>query len=361
MSNFHTLTVKSVTQVSSQAVAVAFNIPSSLSEMFKYVQGQYLTLEIETEGQKLRRSYSICSSKYHNEPLTIAVKRVQGGKVSNIINDTFSEGMDVKVMEPMGNFHTPLISSNQKHYFLFAGGSGITPMMSILKSVLFVEPNSKITLIYANSSIESIIFLDEISTLTQKNADKIRLIHILEQSNEISTYQGILTQDFAEKIVNDLQIMPNPQAEYFVCGPGPMMENVKNALLIKSVNQQNIHIEYFSAKDPSLANAVESGVNDEQEEIKSGTSKVTIKYDGRVCEFEMNVKNTVLEAALDAGYDPPYSCMVAACCTCRAKLLKGKVHMDDRESLTDGEINDGYVLTCQSHPRTAIVELDFDM
>lgn len=358
---FHKLTIQSVTKVSPQAVAVSFDIPNSIASQFDYIQGQYVTLELEVAGQKHRRSYSICSSKYHQEPLTIAVKRVAGGLISNVINDVFSPGVEVNVMEPMGNFHTSLHPSNQVHYYLIAGGSGITPMMSILKSVLFVEPQSQITLVYANQSKESIIFFEDLNALQQQYNSRLKIIHVLEQADSIANYNGLLSKELAISVFNDLHIDTTTRSEFFICGPGPMMENAKNALIEKAIQVDRIHIEYFSAKDPSLAQSIESGTNDDQAEITSGTSKVIIKYDGRVCEFEMNVKNTVLEAALDAGYDPPYSCMVAACCTCRAKIIKGKVHMDDRESLTDGEIKDGYVLTCQSHPRTAIVELDFDM
>jgi len=362
MSKFHKLKVAEVKNEIAEAVSISFEVPESLKQNFNYLPGQYTTLKLHINGENVNRSYSFCSSPYMNEPLTIAVKRVAGGKGSNYINDNFKPGVEIEVMEPMGNFHSPVSETNEKHYLLFGGGSGITPVMAILKSVLVKESKSKVTLFYGNRNEQSIIFKDKLDTLVAQHADRLKVVHVLDAPiASWSGYNGPIIKDVALKLLRENTNLNFQQAEFFICGPTPMMKNVEEALGVLQIPKEKIHIEYFTAKADEDKKAADVGTTVESSAPFTGKTKVKIIYDGNEREFEVSEKETILEAALDAGYDPPYSCMVAACCTCRAKLLSGKVEMDDRESLTDAEIAKGYVLTCQSHPKSHGIVLNYDM
>lgn len=344
------------------AVSISFEVPENLKNNFDFLPGQYTTLKLIVEGEHVNRSYSFCSSPFLNEPLTIAVKRVAGGKGSNYINDNFKVGAEVEVMEPMGNFHSPLNEANEKHYVLFAGGSGITPVFSILKSVLSKEPKSKVTLFYGNRNSSSIIFKGRIEKLGKENSSRLKVVHILDMEEAgWAGYTGFIVKEMALKLLRENTDLNFQYAEFFICGPTPMMKSAEEALHTLGIPKEKIHIEYFTAKADEDKKAADVGTATAGETPFTGKAKVKIIYDGNEREFEMSEKETVLGAALDAGYDPPYSCMVAACCTCRAKLISGKVEMDDRESLTDAEIAKGYVLTCQSHPKSNNVVLSYDM
>lgn len=344
------------------AVSVSFEVPSELKQSFNFIPGQYTTLKLNINGEHINRSYSFCSSPYLNEPLTIAVKRVAGGKGSNFINDNFKTGVEIEVMEPMGNFHSALNESNEKHYLLFGGGSGITPVMSILKSVLAKEPKSKVTLFYGNRNENSIIFKDKLEVLLSQYSERLRIVHILDAPlGSWNGYSGFMVKDLVLKLLRENTNLNFQNAEFFICGPTPMMKSVEEALGVLQIPKEKIHIEYFTARAEEDKQAATSGTVVPDAQPFTGRTKVKIIYDGNEREFEVSEKETILEAALDAGYDPPYSCMVAACCTCRAKLISGKVEMDDRESLTDAEIARGYVLTCQSHPKSNGIVLNYDM
>ncbi len=362
MSKFHKLKVIDVKNEIADAVSISFEVPYELKQHFGFLPGQYTTLKMNIGGEHVNRSYSFCSSPFLNEPLTIAVKRVAGGKGSNFINDNFKPGVEIEVMEPMGNFHSPLNEANEKHYILFGGGSGITPLMSILKSVLAKEPKSKITLFYGNRNENSIIFKDKLEALVSQHSERLKTVHILDAPlGSWSGYSGFMVKDMVLKLLRDNSNLNFQNTEFFICGPTPMMKNVEEALGVLGIPQEKIHIEYFTARLAEDKQAATSGSAEADAEPFTGRAKVRIIYDGNEREFEVSEKETILEAALDAGYDPPYSCMVAACCTCRAKLVSGKVEMDDRESLTDAEIAKGYVLTCQSHPKSNGIVLNYDL
>lgn len=362
MSKFHKLKIAEVKNEIAEAVSVSFLVPDELKSSFHYLPGQYTTLKLNIDGEQVNRSYSFCSSPFANEPITIAVKRVAGGKGSNFINDNFKPGVEIEVMEPMGNFHSPISAGNRKNYFLFGGGSGITPVMAILKSVLLQEPESTVTLFYGNRNEQSIIFKDKLEVLAADFATRLKVVHILDSpSGSWNGYRGPILKELALKLLRENTNLNFQQAEFFVCGPTPMMKNVEEALSVLQIPKEKIHIEYFTAKAEEDKKAAGVGTVTANETPFTGKTKVKIIYDGNECEFEVSEKETILEAALDAGYDPPYSCMVAACCTCRAKLLSGKVEMDDRESLTDAEIAKGYVLTCQSHPKSNHIVLNYDL
>jgi ring-1,2-phenylacetyl-CoA epoxidase subunit PaaE len=362
MSKFHKLKVSEVKNEIAEAVSVSFNVPAELKQNFSFLPGQYTTLKMNVGGENVNRSYSFCSSPFLGEPLTIAVKRVAGGKGSNFINDNFKTGVEIEVMEPLGNFHSPLSESNEKHYILFGGGSGITPLMSILKSVMVKEPKSKVTLFYGNRNEDSIIFKDTLELLSAKYPDRLKIVHVLDLPLRTWIgYSGFMVKDMALRLLRENTNLNFQQAEFFICGPTPMMKSVEEALGLLQIPKEKIHIEYFTAKAEEDKQTATAGTVVPTAEPFTGRTRVKIIYDGNEREFEVSEKETILEAALDAGYDPPYSCMVAACCTCRAKLVSGKVEMDDRESLTDSEIAKGYVLTCQSHPKSNGIVLNYDM
>ncbi|MBL0308419.1 MAG: 2Fe-2S iron-sulfur cluster binding domain-containing protein [Bacteroidetes bacterium] len=362
MSKFHKLKVSGVKNEIAEAVSVSFEVPEEIKQHYIYHPGQYTTLKLLINGEHVNRSYSFCSSPYLNEPLTIAVKRVSGGKGSNFINDNFKPGIEIEVMEPMGNFHAPIEASNQKHYILFAGGSGITPIISILKSVLTKEPQSKVTLFYGNRNESSIIFKDKLEEASAQHSDRLKLVHIFDApASSAWPYTGYMVKDMALRLMRENTDLNFQQAVFFICGPTPMMKSIEEALGTLQISKEQIHIEYFTARLDEDKKAADVGAAVIGDVPFEGKTKVKIIYDGKEREFEVSGKETILEAALDAGYDPPYSCMVAACCTCRAKLVSGKVEMDDRESLTDGEIAKGYVLTCQSHPKSHGIVLNYDV
>ena len=362
MSKFHKLKIKEVRNEIADAVSVAFEVPAELQENFKYTPGQYTTLKLTINGEHVNRSYSFCSSPYLNEPFTIAVKRVAGGVGSNYINDNFKPGVEIEVMEPLGKFYSPLDENNEKHYILFAGGSGITPVISILKSVLVKEPKSTVTLFYGNRNENSIIFKDRLDELLLKYPNRLKIVHAYDQPIGVgSGYTGWMVIDMVLRLLRENTNLSFHHAEFFICGPTPMMKSVEEALAVLQIPKEKIHIEYFTARLEEDKKVADVGAVTAGAAPFTGKTKVKIIYDGNQHEFEVSEKETILEAALDAGYDPPYSCMVAACCTCRAKLLSGKVEMDDRESLTDGEIAKGYVLTCQSHPKSHGIVLNYDL
>jgi ring-1,2-phenylacetyl-CoA epoxidase subunit PaaE len=361
MSRFHQVKVLKVVQETSDAVSVSFEVPEELKSNFNFLPGQYTTLRLNINGEQVNRSYSFCSSPFMNEPLTIAVKRVENGKGSNFVNNHFKPGTEVELMEPMGNFHTELNEHSAKHYVLFGGGSGITPVLSILKSVLVKEPKSKVTLFYGNRNENSIIFKQLLAELVTQFGNRLKLVYIFDAPLAPATYSGYVVKEMALKLLRENTDMNFQSAEFFICGPTPMMKEVESALNLLDIPKSKIHIEYFTAKAEEDRVAADVGTVASTEAPFTGKTKVTIIFDGNTREFEVSEKETILEAALDAGYDPPYSCMVAACCTCRAKLISGKVEMDDRESLTDGEIAKGYVLTCQAHPKSNGIILNYDM
>ncbi len=355
MSKFHQLTVSEVKKETPDCVSVTFEIPSELLKDYQYSHGQHLTLKLLVNGKEVRRSYSLCSSPLVKEPLRVAIKRVKDGLGSNHINDNFKKGDRVEVMVPMGNFYTELKSSNRKHYVLFAGGSGITPMMSIIKTTLIAEPQSKLTLFYGNYNEASTIFKTELDELARQNPDRLTIRYIFQNpsdSNYPTDLLGIMNKDKVKEVISKY-LERNPVIEYFICGPGPMMDNAKEVLENNNVNKNFIHIEYFTSvieepkKDPT--------------DIHGSICEVTVIADGKETTFQLATDgDAILDAAMDAGVDAPFSCKGAVCATCRAKLMEGKVNMTINYALTDDEVEDGYILTCQSHPITPVVVVDYD-
>jgi ring-1,2-phenylacetyl-CoA epoxidase subunit PaaE len=355
MAKFYSLKVSDVKRETADAVSVAFEVPPQLWPEYQYKQGQYLTLKLKVNGEEIRRSYSVCTSPFGEKELRIAIKEVKDGKASTFINRNLKVGDMIEVMTPMGTFHSILSGSAKKHYVLFAGGSGITPMMSILKSVLYVEKQSKITLFYANRDEDATIFKSEIEKLEAANGDKLKVVFAYDapKSLVIDLHKGLPTKEKVKALLENYGC--TNADEYFICGPGPMMENVKSVLEGFKVAKEKIHIEYFTAVLEAVAKAegVAPGKN-----VKSS---VTVSLYGIETHFDLKTEgSSILEAAIDAGVDAPFSCKGAVCCTCRAKVLEGKVKMDANFALTDAEVEDGYILTCQAHPLTEKVVIDYD-
>ena len=363
---FHTLTISRVEKQTKDAVAITLDVPADIQPVFLYKPGQHVTVRAVVNGVEHRRNYSICSSPLEDEPLKIAVKKVHDGAVSQWLNEQASAGMQIDVYPPMGNFTKDCDPANARHYTLFAGGSGITPVMSILKCILRVEPNSVATLFYANRAPDSIIFDEELTSLASAYDGRFRLVHILEDNagTDRSSYIGRLDSAMMDRLLAD-KVPSFDSVEAFVCGPPGMMESVINSLHGKGLTDSRIHREYFTIEhhktEESMKGEDGSMKGTEAQVVeKLITRTVKVKLYGDVFEVEVDPEESILAAAQREGYDPPYACQIGACCTCRAKVTSGKVIMDEREALSDDEIEEGYALTCQSHPVTDGVFVDYD-
>ncbi len=352
MSRFHSLTVKEVTRETADCVSIAFQIPAHLSSEFTYLQGQYITFKLNINGQEIRRSYSVCSSPLTDTDLRVAVKKVKEGKGSIYLNEKIKAGDVLEVMTPMGNFYTAVNAANKKEYILFAGGSGITPMLSIIKSVLKAEPQSNIQLFYGNENEEAIIFSQQLNKLEQEANGKLKVHHILNQSQTAipEIYKGIMTKEKVAALMNSF-VKVNIDTEIFICGPTPMMQNVEQTLQTMNVPKLQVHLEYFSAPVDTAAIS---------EPIGAKKASLTIILDGDEVVTELLPDESILEAALRINLDAPYACQGGSCCTCRALLVEGKVEMKVNYALLDAEVKQGFILTCQSHALTDTIVVDYD-
>ncbi len=353
--HFHTLAVKSIYKETSDCVIITFDIPESLKELFQFSQGQNVTLKKNIDGEAIRRSYSICSAPFEDR-LSIAVKKVAGGKFSTYANRELKQGDLLEVMPPTGRFNTPLIKTNKKNYVAFAAGSGITPIISIIKATLATEPASSFTLVYGNRSRSSIIFYEELAGLKNKYLDRFSFINML--SKEKTTADINYGRINKEKLTDLQQLIDfRSMDEIFICGPSEMLFSVKKFLLKTGIDQKKIHFELFTTPDGRPT----GGKQTEYTENAAKTSKITIQLDGRSFDFKLAFNGeSILNAALNQGADLPYACKGGVCCTCRARLTLGEVKMDVNYALEEDEIAKGFILTCQSHPLTEKVIIDFD-
>lgn len=358
MPKFHTLSVCDIRRETADAVSIAFDVPETLKGDFAFKQGQYLTIRKEINGEELRRNYSVCVSPLSGE-LRVAIKQVPNGRFSTFANQQLKVGDRLDVMTPMGKFFTEVKEGQQKNYVGFAGGSGITPIMSILKTVLEVEPGSSFTLFYANRGFDSIIFNEEIEAMKNRFMDRFIVHHIFsEEQIEGKLFNGFITaektQDFA-RFFFDVEKVD----EYFICGPEPMMLAIQEGLRNLKVEDKKIHLELFTApgkRPTATAAAPKKPVID-----PAKASKVKIILDGDAFEFALPYGGeNVLDAALKQGADLPFACKGGVCCTCRAKVIEGEVEMDVNYALEPEEVEAGFILTCQAHPRTERVVVDFD-
>lgn len=353
---FQPLKVKEIIQETHDANTVVFEKPS---EGFTYKPGQYLTLKFQIGAESARRAYSLCSSPISDSDLAVTVKRVDQGLVSNHIANSLKAGDTVEVMPPMGNFKVELDSSRAHHYVLLGGGSGITPLMSIIKSVLDIESGSKVTLIYANKSENDIIFRSKLDELQSQFGGRIKVIHSLDEASASWTgLSGLLTKMSILSMVQDIMNVDTLSKSFWICGPGGFMEEVQSALGFLGIDKSDIHREVFTAALPD-PNKEEAKASSAPVAGKRGDYTVKVMLDGEEKEVFVKEKTTILEAVIDDGMDPPYACQMGVCCTCRAKVISGQVEMEEDEGLSDQEIEDGYVLTCQSHPLTPDVVVEY--
>ena len=357
----HKLKIAKVIKLNTEAVAIYLYIPDDLKETFNYIHGQFLSIQVDINGEKHRREYSICSSPFYEKDLVISSKRIGNGIVSNYMNDFLKEGDTIDSYPPQGKFFTELNPANEKTYFLIGGGSGITPLLSILKSVLYVEPKSKVILYYGSRDESGIIFKDELLHLQEKSNGRLNLFFTISDFNDNYTgLKGMVNSEDLLKLVKENLGERSKEAEYFICGPEEMMEKVKDDLERINVDHKKIHIEHFTAPvhHEEFIPQKDSGEDfDESEILKEREVKVIL--DGSEHMLTVPPGVNILQAAIKADLDPPFSCKSGICTTCRAKLVSGKVKMDEREGLSDAEIEEGYILTCQSHPLTNNVKLEY--
>jgi ring-1,2-phenylacetyl-CoA epoxidase subunit PaaE len=357
MSKFHKVKIKEINKETHDCVTVSLEVPEELKDTFRYTQGQYLTFRRHFNGEELRRSYSICSSPLENE-WRVAIKKVPEGRFSGYANEGLQLGEELEVMPPMGRFYTELHPNNQKLYVMFAAGSGITPIISIIKTILRTEPQSQVYLIYGNRGRNSIIFKEEIEALKNKYLHRMSVYHILSREHgDTEILFGRIDKE-KTKLFLDKIIQPEAIDECFICGPEEMIFGAKEALLEAGVDSKKIHFELFTSGEASKK-AAERKERPAREDDKK--SKVTVKLDGTVLKMEMSYYgNTILDEAMESGADLPYSCKGGMCSTCRARVVEGEVEMDVNYSLEPEEIQAGYVLTCQARPLSENVVVDFD-
>lgn len=348
------LQVKEVVHETSDSVTIYFWHP--LSEQIKYKAGQFITVIVPAgeAGKKVRRSYSMSTSPHSDTSIGITVKRVSGGLVSNYLNDNVKTGDFLEVVEPMGNFHVEPDADKSRHIVLFAAGSGVTPLMSIAKSVLKMESDSRITLVYGNRSEESIIFKQQISELEAKYGSRFNVQLLLTRPSDTWVgHKGRISQGVAIRLLKETDT-DFTKDEFYLCGPVGMMEDVIAGLSIYNVAKERIHKENFHTA------IADSDAESEDEEDSLKTQTVKIKYEGDEYDVEVKPHQTILEAALDLDIDLPYSCQAGMCTACMGKCTEGKVKMDEEDGLTEKEIKQGYVLTCVAHPLTKGVVIEID-
>jgi ring-1,2-phenylacetyl-CoA epoxidase subunit PaaE len=354
---FHDLRVRAVQPDTQEAVIVSFEVPPELRPVFGFTQGQYLTLRREIDGQDLRRSYSICAGVDDGE-LRVGVRKVRGGVFSNWINASLKPGDTISVMAPQGRFFVPIEPQAERHHLGIAGGSGITPILSIMKTVLAREPRSRFTLIYGNRSLQSTMFKEELEDLKDRWMTRLVLHHVFsDEPTDAPINMGLMNREKIGEFLRSL-VPAAGVDEAYVCGPFQMNDEAEAALLAAGVPEDRIHIERFGVpqKDGQVG-----AVMHEAQPGDAAQAKVVIIRDGLQREIQFTREQpSILDAASAAGLEVPYSCTSGVCGTCRAKLVEGEVRMERNFALDKKEVAAGYVLTCQAHPVTERVVLSFD-
>jgi len=350
--HFYSLTVDEVRQETLDTVSLVFIPHPSFSN--NYLSGQFLTLKADIGGESVRRAYSLCSSPVVDHRLAVSIKKVEGGKMSNWILENAKPGFSIEAMPPIGNFIFQLHVSKKRWFMLYAAGSGITPIFSILKSILISEPQSFVSLMYGSRTLADIIFKDELDQLLVKHPAKLKVLHTLSQPG-LDWYgeRGRIDEELIMHTLEHLKpVTPFEDTIVFMCGPQSMMDIVSEVTQAQGVKKENIHRESFTSSVDELAKATAI------ETMHIIERTIQINLEGKSYKVPVGPKTTILDAALDADIDMPYSCQSGLCTACRGKCVSGKVHMDEREGLSDEEIEDGYVLTCVGHPLTEDVVIE---
>jgi ring-1,2-phenylacetyl-CoA epoxidase subunit PaaE len=380
MSKYFKLRVEEVTRETPDTISIRFAQPEGAR--ISYKPGQFLTLLVNMKGDQVRRSYSMSSCPHTDDFIVVTVKRVADGRVSNFLNDTLKPGDTMEVMEPMGNFYIDAHPSKRRHVVLIGAGSGITPLISIAKTVLFAERESQVSLLYGNRNEKSIIFRQELDGLEKQYEGRFKVIHVLSQpasekkSSFLSSFKkvipgignntqqwtghtGRLNQSLVLKLLPTLPQWEADRTEYFLCGPVGMMEEMKHALSIMHVPANRIHWESFViTANTDKHGQVETDASLPKTAKAVGPQEVTVIYEGSEYKFAVPPDKTILEAALDLDIDLPYSCQSGNCTACRGKCLSGKVKLDEEDGLSEYELKEGYVLTCVGHPLTEGVVIE---
>ncbi len=354
---FHELKVKEVRKETADCCSISFEVPEDLKPNYAFIQGQYLTLKADINEEEVRRSYSICTAPSDND-LRVAVKQVEQGKFSTYANNVLKKGDLIEVMTPAGNFYTDLNPENEKHYVGFAAGSGITPIISIMKTVLETEHNSSFTLFYSNKNTASIIFKEEIEALKNIYMQRLTVHYFLSREElDAPLMNGRIDAAKCNDIFDKL-IDINTIDECFSCGPEAMIFAVRDVLKERGFDEQNIHFELFTSPLGKLGGDKETVI---KEADKGRVTNVTVTLDGKAFQFDLPFgTDSILDAALKEGADLPFACKGGVCCTCKAKLIEGEVDMTVNYALEQEQVDAGFILTCQAHPTTDKVVVDFD-
>lgn len=357
MARFHSLEVVDVRRETRDAVVVTLKPSPEDAATFDFTQGQYLTFRRDFDGEELRRSYSICAGKDEG-CLKVGIKRVDGGAFSSWANQNLAPGDRIEAMPPMGKFFVPLAPELGRHYLGFAGGSGITPLLSIIKTVLAREPKSRFTLVYANRQISSIMFREELEDLKNLHLQRLAILHVLEtEAQDIDLFTGRIDAQ-KMKALFEHWVDPATVDTAFICGPEPMMLAIAAALREHGLSDAQIKFELFASGQPGRART--RTISKIALEAGSGT-EATVTLDGATRTFHMPREGqSLLEAALAANIDAPYACKAGVCSTCRAKVLEGEVEMAVNHALEDYEVRAGYVLSCQCYPLTEKLVVSYD-
>ncbi|MCF8257689.1 MAG: 2Fe-2S iron-sulfur cluster binding domain-containing protein [Flavobacteriales bacterium] len=363
MSRYEQLTIKEVVRETPDAVSLVLDVPNELQETYSFLPGQYVTLRTEIDGQDIRRSYSICSAPYEGI-LKVGVKKVPNGLFSTLANDRLKAGDTLQVMHPIGKFVLHANPSHAKTYVCFCAGSGITPILSMMKTVLHEEPQSRFILFYGSRQKGSIIYRNEIDGLKNLHHERLSVHHVMS-GEDLGTelFCGRIDKARVQRFAT-LLFDPTEVDDYYLCGPEPMIHAVREVLEERGVAKERVHFELFTSAAKLEADRSAEDTAHVAPARPAGPaikSRVTVVMDGDEFDFELASNGkTILDAAMGAGLDVPFSCKGAVCCTCLARVKSGVVTMDKNYSLTDKEVEQGLVLTCQSHPQTPEVTVDYD-
>lgn len=349
MHSFYKLQIKEVTHETAHSISITFNIPAELKAAYQFTAGQYVTLKLTLDGEEIRRAYSICSSPNSGE-LCIAIKSVKQGHFSKFANDNLKVGDILEVGQPEGKFTFEPSAERQKNYAAFVAGSGITPVMSILKSVLESEPKSTFVLVYGNKTPDETIFHKELHDLQLKYVGRFFVHYVFSQAKTEDALFGRIEKSAVNFVLNTKH-KEKEFDKFYLCGPEEMINTVSNVLKEHHVADKNIKFELFTTsaapENPEAAS-------------HTGHTKITVVVDDEEATFEMSQKQTLLEAALKQGLDAPYSCQGGICSSCLARVIKGTAEMKKNSILTDSEIEEGLILTCQAYPTSAEIHVDYD-
>ncbi|MBR9841729.1 MAG: 2Fe-2S iron-sulfur cluster binding domain-containing protein [Rhodobacteraceae bacterium] len=357
MARFHELEVTDIHKTIRDAVVVTLQPINGAASEFDFTQGQYLTFRHDFDGEELRRSYSICAGKDEGI-LQVGIKRVDGGTFSTWANEDLKVGDRVEAMPPMGGFFTPLDAAQEKQYLGFAGGSGITPVLSLIKTTLALEPRSTFTLVYANKAVNTIMFREEIEDLKNTYMGRFNVIHVLESdAQEIDLFTGLVTEEKCAELFKTGWIDIDHVDTAFICGPEPMMLGIASALRTAGLDDARIKFELFASSQPGRAKR--KAVSKEGD-LATHQATAAITLDGATQTITMSKDMSILDAALENKMDAPYACKAGVCSTCRCRVLEGEVEMASNNALEDYEVEKGYVLSCQAFPVTDTVTVDYD-